>query len=244
MNMAHTAFETISSLLGEITLTTIIVVGILLVLSFISWVVILWKTLQFARVRRQGARAVETIAETSDLRHTNAFFNNQKKSSPFSRIFSRGMRLYSKLTKAATRHKPDELEEGNTPPRPTLQAIDLDGISLVIDHEIGEERKILAGGLGWLSIIAHVAPLLGLLGTCTGIMSTFLGVKAAGVTSIAAIAPGVSEALVTTIAGLIVAIPAAVGKHALFARLATIEEMMEWFANEMVNSIIEDVRGI
>lgn len=241
--MAQSVLETISSLLGEMTATTITIVGILLVLSFISWIVILWKALQFWKIKRQGTMALRTIEETGDLKYTAAFFRNQRKSSPFSRVFSRSMHFHAKLVKVTPQQQTDDEEFGPPVANPSLQPVDLDGLSLIIEHEIGEERKVMAAGLGWLPLIAHVAPLLGLLGTCTGIMSTFLGVKNAGVTSIAAIAPGVSEALITTIAGLIVAIPAAVGKHVMHGRMAELEEMLEWFANELISSIIDDIRG-
>src|SRR5690606_36504060 len=85
-------------------------------------------------------------------------------------------------------------------PRPPPQA----------EKGAAEERDQLAAGLPWLAVIATVSPLLALLGTVIGVMNSFVGVAHSGSANIAAVAPGIAEALVTTVAGLAVAIPAVI----------------------------------
>ena len=77
-----------------------------------------------------------------------------------------------------------------------------------LEKELAEERDDLAHGLPWLAIIGSVSPLLGLMGTVVGVMNSFIGITSQGSANIAAVAPGIAEALVATAAGLGAAIPA------------------------------------
>lgn len=81
----------------------------------------------------------------------------------------------------------------------------------LVNAAVMEETALLQGGMGLLATAASVSPLLGLLGTVWGVMYSFLNIGEVGSASIAAVAPGIAEALMTTIAGLLVAIPAMVG---------------------------------
>jgi biopolymer transport protein TolQ len=81
----------------------------------------------------------------------------------------------------------------------------------LVNAAVMEETALLQGGMGLLATAASVSPLLGLLGTVWGVMYSFLNIGKVGSASIAAVAPGIAEALMTTIAGLLVAIPAMVG---------------------------------
>jgi biopolymer transport protein TolQ len=113
---------------------------------------------------------------------------------------------------------------------------------MVMDKEEAEERDELAVGMTWLAVIASVSPLLGLLGTVIGVMDSFLGIVAAGSTNIAAVAPGVAEALVTTVAGLFVAIPAVMGYNYFVARLNLVSGELEGFSAEFIGSLAREGR--
>ncbi|HET6765116.1 MAG TPA: MotA/TolQ/ExbB proton channel family protein, partial [Longimicrobiaceae bacterium] len=108
--------------------------------------------------------------------------------------------------------------------------------------EEGEERDELTAGLYWLAIIATVSPLLGLLGTVLGVMNSFVGVAAAGSSSINAVAPGIAEALVATAGGLVAAIPAAMGYNYLTARLNRIMGELEGFSSEFIGGLAREGR--
>ena len=69
----------------------------------------------------------------------------------------------------------------------------------------GAERDVMARFLPWLATIGSASPLMGLLGTVVGVMDAFIGIATGGSGNISAVAPGVAEALVTTVAGLVVA---------------------------------------
>jgi biopolymer transport protein TolQ len=89
----------------------------------------------------------------------------------------------------------------------------------------------------WLATIGAVAPFLGLFGTIWGIIDAFHGLGTAGAATLRAVAPGVSEALITTAAGLAVAVPAVVGYNQFTARLREFAARLDDFARELLNSI-------
>ena len=89
----------------------------------------------------------------------------------------------------------------------------------------------------WLATIAAIAPFIGLFGTVMGIIDAFHGLGTAGAATLRAVAPGISEALITTAAGLVVAIPAVIGYNQLTARLREFAARMDDFGRELLNAI-------
>lgn len=88
-----------------------------------------------------------------------------------------------------------------------------------------------------LATTASISPLLGLLGTVWGVLISFRGMSALGNASLAVVAPGISEALVTTVAGLIVAIPALVGYNLITNRLQVLTRELENFSSRLLSYI-------
>jgi biopolymer transport protein ExbB/TolQ len=84
--------------------------------------------------------------------------------------------------------------------------------------------------------------LLGLLGTVIGVMNAFLGIATGGSGNISAVAPGVAEALVTTVAGLVVAIPAVMSYNILVSRLGLFAGELEGFTHEIVGTLAREGR--
>jgi biopolymer transport protein TolQ len=89
----------------------------------------------------------------------------------------------------------------------------------------------------WLATIAQVAPFIGLFGTVMGVIDAFHGLGTAGAATLRAVAPGISEALITTAAGLVVAVPAVMGYNQLTSRLREFAARMDDFGRELLNAI-------
>jgi biopolymer transport protein TolQ len=89
----------------------------------------------------------------------------------------------------------------------------------------------------WLATIAQVAPFIGLFGTVMGVIDAFHGLGTAGAATLRAVAPGISEALITTAAGLVVAVPAVMGYNQLTSRLREFGARMDDFGRELLNAI-------
>lgn len=215
-------------------ISTRIILGILLAFSFLSWILIFWKARQFSSLRKQGRRFLGQIEKAKRLEEAYeailAFPD-----SPYRRVFHRGMNFFADLRPDPFRHDPQN-------PRPGLSLTQLEALRLVMEKEEAEERDEMSGGLIWLAVIGTVSPLLGLMGTVIGVMVAFIGITAAGSANIAAVAPGVAQALITTVAGLAVAIPAVIFYNYFVSRLNLVSTELEGFSSEFIGALAREGR--
>ena len=214
-------------------LATRLVLIVLAVSSLISWILIFWKAKQFRAVRRQGDRFLQKMERATGLADAYKAVLLLPES-PYGRVFRGGMNFFSEL-------RPGALREG-APPSEGLTVTQLQVLKLVLEKEEAEERDELAEGLIWLAVLGSVAPLMGLMGTVLGITNTFLGIAASGSTNITAVAPGVAAALVTTVAGLIVAMPAIIAYNHFLARLNLVSGELEGFSSEFIGTLAREGR--
>jgi biopolymer transport protein TolQ len=105
-----------------------------------------------------------------------------------------------------------------------------------MEREVGEQALKLEDRMTVLATAVSGAPFLGLLGTVWGVMDTFSGIALAGHPDLAAMAPGVSGALITTVTGLLVAIPAMFGYNFLVVTLRAMTVELDNFAAELASS--------
>jgi biopolymer transport protein TolQ len=106
-----------------------------------------------------------------------------------------------------------------------------------LENTVAQESLKLESGLILLAIAVSGAPFLGLLGTVWGVMSTFGHIAQSGSATMAAMAPGVAAALITTVAGLLVAIPSMFGYNWLVHNLRVLTVELDNFAQELVSKI-------
>mgnify|MGYP001477414816 FL=1 len=212
---------------------TKVVLAITLVFSLLSWFVIVVKWWQFRAVRRQADRFFSQLERSTRLK--DAYHAVMKlPPSPFSRIFREGLGFFGEL-------RPGVLtSDAKAPPGGSLSMTQLEALKMVLAKEIGAERDRMARFISWLATIGSVGPLLGLLGTVLGVMDAFIGIATRGSGNISAVAPGVAEALVTTVAGLATAIPAVIAYNLLVNRLGVFAGELEGFANEMVGTMARE----
>jgi biopolymer transport protein TolQ len=121
----------------------------------------------------------------------------------------------------------------------TVSLKNMEHVKRAIENVVAQESLKLESGLIFLSIAASGAPFLGLLGTVWGVMSAFAEIAQApqGAASLAAMAPGVSAALITTVAGLLVAIPSMFAYNYLVHNLRTFTVGLDNFAQELVSKM-------
>ena len=113
-------------------------------------------------------------------------------------------------------------------------------LRMVFAKEIAAERDLMSRFIPWLATIGSVSPLMGLLGTVLGVMDAFIGISTRGSGNISAVAPGVAEALVTTVAGLAVAIPAVMAYNIFVSRLTLYAGELEGFAYEVMGTMARE----
>jgi biopolymer transport protein TolQ len=212
---------------------TKIILLVLASFSLLSWVLIFWKWSEFRRVRASGDSFVEGMEGAGGLREVYQILTRLAES-PYTRVFRRGVNFFTELRPTALR---DESGTG-----PGLTPAQLDALRLVLEKELSEERDDMAHGLTWLAIIGSVSPLLGLLGTVLGVMNSFIGITSQGSANIAAVAPGIAEALITTVVGLAVAIPAVIAYNHFAGKLGLFTGELEGFAAEFVGTLAREGR--
>jgi biopolymer transport protein TolQ len=215
------------------SLTGQIVLVILTIFSLVSWVMIVWKWRQFRTLRKDGFRFVQAIERSQRL--DDAYRTAMRlPETAYTRLFRQGATFFNEL-------RPGALRE-DAAPQAHLSETQLHALWLVLEKVQDEERDAASGGLIWLSVIAVVSPLLGLLGTVLGIMTSFNRVASMGSGNIAAVAPGIAEALLTTAFGLVAAIPAAIAYNYFVNRLDRFSGELDGFASEFVGTLAREGR--
>ena len=209
---------------------TLVVLAVLGTFSLASWYVIGWKYLQFRKVQVQGNLFLDEVSNARGLEEAYTAILSLPES-PYGRLFRHGVNFFSEL-------RPGALRAGSS--RKGLSQVQLEALRLVLQKEESDERDDLAHGLTWLAVIGSISPLLGLMGTVIGIMNTFRGITASGSANIAAVAPGVAEALVTTVTGLFVAIPAVIAYNYYVSRLNLVTGELEGFSSEFIGTLARE----
>lgn len=213
---------------------TKLVMIVLAVFSLLSWYFIVLKWWQFRRMRRMGDRflaEVERAPRLEDAYHAAM----RLPASPYNRLLREGVHFFSEL-------KPGTLKEGATQSQGPLTTTQLEALRMVLAKEVAAERDAAARFIPWLATFGSVSPLLGLLGTVLGVMDAFIGIAAGGSGNIAAVAPGVAEALVTTVAGLAVAVPSVMAYNIFVNRLGLFAGELEGFAQELIGTMAREGR--
>jgi biopolymer transport protein TolQ len=209
-------------LITNSVLATKVVLALLLVLSLYSWGIMLAKWLEFRRLTRASEAFKRDFARAASLEQAVAMARKAP-SSPFNRVFARAVNFLQDAAKRA---------EG-APVQP-LRASQVEAMRLLLDAETTAERDSLGRFIPSLAVIGSASPLIGLLGTVLGVISSFLGIATKGSGNLAAIAPGVAEALIATAAALAVAIPAVFAYNIFAARLNRFDGELEGFGSEVI----------
>ena len=190
----------------------------LLIASIFSWTIMLTKWSSFRRAQSQSKRFLRAFRNSGRLSEIAAVAD-QFNPSPLVPVFVEINDEYLRQS------------GGRGMPRNPL------ALERAAQIASSEALTNMEQRMTWLATIAAVAPFIGLLGTVMGIIDAFHGLGTAGAATLRAVAPGISEALITTAAGLVVAIPAVVGYNQLTARLREFAARMDDFGREFLNLI-------
>ena len=224
--------QNLLSFFKETGLTARIVLGILLLFSFISWVIIFAKYIRLKRVSRQSDKFMAFFRKSKRFSEVNALAS-QLTETPLTTLFKAG---YAELDAQVKANRPDDptLTASGTPGG-KLVIKSISGVERALERAIGAEVSRLTRYLTFLATTASACPFIGLFGTVWGIMQSFRAIGVTGSTSIVAVAPGISEALVNTAAGLAAAIPALIFYNYFMGRIRQLRAGMEDFALEFIN---------
>jgi biopolymer transport protein TolQ len=211
---------------------TKVVLAITAVFSLISWFIIVSKWWQFRRLNKQADRFFSEMERATRLQEAYHAVMKQPPS-PYNRLFREAITFYSEL-------KPGALRDDRPTQATSLTVTQLEALKMILGKEVAAERDLLSHYVPWLATIGSVSPLLGLLGTVVGIMNAFVGISTKGSGSLAAVAPGVAEALVATFGGLAAAIPAVITYNLFVNRIRLFAGELEGFANELIGTMARE----
>ena len=203
-----------------------VIIVILMLFSVMAWSVMAFKAVQMRRAKKLNQyftaefKAQKTVLEMFDRRI-------QAEGCPLFAVYQAGsVELDARLKGKA-----------NEARKKILSLKSMEHVKRLMENSVAQESLKLESGLILLAIAVSGGPFLGLLGTVWGVMSTFAGIAQTGSASMAAMAPGVSAALVTTVAGLLVAIPSMFGYNWLVHNLRVLTVELDNFAQEIVSKM-------
>jgi len=202
------------------------VIFCLVILSIIAWSVMIQKVLQMRRARK-----------------LNSFFNTEYHTQKHvldlfdRRVQTDGCPLFT-VYQAGSLELDARLKNADGSGRRRYVSLKgMEHVKRAMENTVAQESLKLESGLILLAIAVSGAPFLGLLGTVWGVMSTFGHIAQQGVATMAAMAPGVSAALITTVAGLLVAIPSMFAYNWLVHNLRVFSVELDNFAQELVSKM-------
>ena len=210
-----------------------IVVKLVLLLLFsfsiASWAIIVIKYLYIKKAYDESLIFLEFFWSIDNL--SEAFAKAQATfSSPVARVFITG---YQELLKWEKHRKSKKQNDD-------LNAI-ISNIKRTLRRSINIELTRLNQLVTFLATAGNTAPFIGLFGTVWGIMESFHGIGQSGSSSLAIVAPGISEALIATAAGLLVAIPSVIAYNYFLQKIKVLDSEMQSFAADFLNIIESDI---
>jgi biopolymer transport protein TolQ len=208
----------IIDLIGETGPVAKTVLILLLAFSLLSWAIILSKWSVLRRARVQSGRFIRAFRKAQRLQDMAAVAD-QFRPSPLVGVFENGYEEYKR-------------QLGNPGGVRNLLAV-----QRAMQIANSEELTRFERNVAWLAITGAVTPFVGLFGTVWGIIDAFHGLGTAGAATLRAVAPGISEALITTAAGLAAAIPAVIAYNLIGSSIREFAARGDDFSLEMLNSV-------
>ena len=198
------------------------VLALLLIFSIVSWAMIFQKLGFFGRVKREGDQFLRIFRATHGIANPQAL---AQAGSPYATVYAFGYReLQSQVSASGNPNVGGRLK--------SLQAVTVN-MQLAAAEEVRRAEK----GMSWLATTGSVSPFIGLFGTVWGIIDAFSGLGTAGAASLRAVAPGISEALFTTAAGLVTAIPAVIFYNQFLQNIRNLAQRLDTFTLEVAAQI-------
>jgi biopolymer transport protein TolQ len=216
----------IVDLVGQTGPVAKVVLLLLLLFSVISWAIILSKWSLLRRARVQSGRFLRAFRKAQRLQDV-ATVSEQFKPSPLVAVFNGGFDEYRR--------------QGGASGGMVKNAI---AVQRAMQIAASEELTRFERNLPWLAITGAVTPFIGLFGTVWGIIDAFHGLGTAGAATLRAVAPGISEALITTAAGLVAAIPAVIAYNLIGSSIREFAARGDDFSLEMLNAVERPAQAV
>jgi biopolymer transport protein TolQ len=203
----------------------VFVLLLLVVFSLVSWVIIVMKGLSLRQAQRSSAAFLEHFWQSKRLDDIYAR-SEEAGPSPLAAVFRAG---YQELVKVKQR------EQDKSDKRDQIGGIE--NVERALRRAGTAEMTELERLVPFLATVGSTSPFIGLFGTVVGIMKSFGEIGAKGSANLATVAPGISEALIATAAGLLAAIPAVIAYNYFTSRMKVLGAEMENFSSDFMNIV-------
>ena len=229
--LAQAAFSGgVRGLFAHLGAASWIVLILLALFSLISWAIILYKGIALHRAYAQSRTFLDVFRKSTKFSEVNSVCV-QLQASPLVGVFQAGYQEVNQQVRGTG----SQTQLSGAAARPTVRS--LESLSRALVRAATTEITRLERRVTFLATTASVTPFIGLFGTVWGIMNAFEEIGKSGSSSLAVVAPGISEALITTAMGLAAAIPAAVFFNFFTSRIKVLSAMMDDFALEFLNIV-------
>jgi biopolymer transport protein TolQ len=212
-----------------------LVLLLLVLFSITTWAIILIKFRYIRRAFNESAAFIEFFWKSRDL--TDAFARSkQLQGAPVARVFRVG---YLELRKLSQPSAGQDGGQGDS--SLATRSVGVTNIKRSLRRAINTEMTRMTQMVPFLATTGNTAPFIGLFGTVWGIMNSFHGIGQMGSASLAVVAPGISEALVATAAGLAAAIPAVIAFNFFMGKIRTLDTELQSFSADFLNIVERDI---
>ncbi|MEO0094095.1 MAG: MotA/TolQ/ExbB proton channel family protein [candidate division WOR-3 bacterium] len=216
-----------------------IILVVLFFFSVISWAIIIRKLFLFHAVRRENRILLSLFQHRRSAQQFHKAVADYK-NSPLAKVLASGLQEWANLKKLSLAN-PEIHSETKLPANYSRLAAVLPNVQEAMNRTGSVELERIERFLPFLATVSSVSPFLGLLGTVWGVLSALINVKAIPVVTLQVIAPGVSDALVTTVAGLLVAIPALMFYNYFVGKVRDLTSEVERFISEVLSDFRKEM---
>jgi len=222
----------IFSMMANAGLLVKLVMLTLLIFSVTSWSIVIMKLIMFKKAQNASQDFLDAFWDSKTL---NEAYESARECplSPEATVFVTGFNELKKISAARS--------AGQSAVTLDMQLATMDNLKRAVRKAQFLESDRMARSLSFLATTGSATPFIGLFGTVWGIMTSFQDIGVRGSASLAVVAPGISEALVATAAGLAVAIPAVIFYNYYSNKLAEFESNVESFSTDFINLIERDI---
>jgi len=213
-----------------------VIVAVLFGGSICAWTLMVTKVRELLQASRSSRRFL--AAYRKEAHPASLFLKRQRfDGSPLYAIYDKACNALGAALEARGPDTDDLFMGGVGTSQSTLGKVRVASVRNIAERAMADQALLLENHMGLLATAASTAPFLGLLGTVWGVMEAFGGMAVKGSAMLSAVAPGISGALLTTVVGLLVALPSAVGYNMLSDKIRRFSVEMDNFVEELMSSV-------
>jgi len=210
-----------------------LIVIVLVVVSVFAWTVMISKYRELRAAQLASLRFLRAFRREG---HPLAIFLRKQpfEGSPLYCIYEAGCGALGAEALGTKSTTADLLSPSERLSRFEMNPLQIEVVRRVTERTVADQALLLESRMGFLATAVSASPLLGLLGTVWGVLDAFCAMAVQGMANLSAVAPGIAGALLTTVVGLLVAIPSSVGYNLLTGRIRELAVQMDNFSQELV----------